>query len=796
MSKSKASSGIVPEYIIGDPGKETVWMGLNTAVKDNRFLKRGETYDALNWMTGRDQDHIELRLGQKVLGTTVRNVSGQSVTGLGVAITNAGLTQVPFFTFGRKIMYYDGTDTHEVSTVNILPAEANGEDVSMQGYQNLAGSFMYVTSPHSSIYKIAASSPQSVSDQGNDETLGENQYGEVQDYKFGFIKINQSRMFGMDRYGRIQSSQDQTGLYLSHVDRQSVDDFDNRMPDDVPTPVVTQSTTGGTIAPGTYYFVMTMFGPQGTETMQGFEITVIVPSGTSTNRIIFTFPNVAGATQYNLYGSTTNNLFVSPSFAATIYAVAPGFGNNVINLLNTTFTTGQPPSSTTQEEVGNFATGDGTTKTFTGTLSSYVNPLTPFFLQMTDGVEYFQDNKNGILVGSLGGTGTINYITGVVSVTFNTAPANGARITTAFYLEDATRGGVLDFVPNPIDTTNSSGQVFRQDDGGGIAQAVFPFNGVEYAFHVLRSWSFQINSDSAGDTFQNKPYFEQLGIPYPRAAFPTGEGLMFLNISKKAQPQVSILTIPPGSTNLTVVPISLSDQLDLSSFGFVSCVIFRFGELDIMACRMPVNGLPNSFNNIVFARNIVSGKWDLLDYSFNCLAEYNGTLIAGDALSVNLLQLFSGFDDNGSVISNYYKTSYQNLELDGLKKVGYIHMEGLIQTSQKLQVWYSLDNGEYVYLFTINGDGSYVSTTDLVTIGSQIVGSTVVGGGTGTSNGGTIQAGRYEIDIPIHTDRFEYISLMFVAIDVGYVSVERAGYKDIRWKTRRVLPYYDLEINQ
>ena len=51
---------------------------------------------------------------------------------------------------------------------------------------------------------------------------------------------------------------------------------------------------------------------------------------------------------------------------------------------------------------------------------------------ITDNTETFTDDGNGVLTGDLGGTGTVNYETGAISVTFNTAPDNGQNIYASF----------------------------------------------------------------------------------------------------------------------------------------------------------------------------------------------------------------------------------------------------------------------------------------------------------------------------------------------------------------------------
>ena len=61
-------------------------------------------------------------------------------------------------------------------------------------------------------------------------------------------------------------------------------------------------------------------------------------------------------------------------------------------------------------------------------------------------IELFTDNYLGVLTGSLGGTGTINYLTGAWSVTFNTAPTSlSNNVQASYQFETSNDGGVTDF---------------------------------------------------------------------------------------------------------------------------------------------------------------------------------------------------------------------------------------------------------------------------------------------------------------------------------------------------------------
>ena len=73
--------------------------------------------------------------------------------------------------------------------------------------------------------------------------------------------------------------------------------------------------------------------------------------------------------------------------------------------------------------------GSGATRTGTLAFKSSGAKRTCLEVTFTDGTETFIDDLSGNLVGSLGGTGTINYTTGAYSVTFATSPASPVTAT-------------------------------------------------------------------------------------------------------------------------------------------------------------------------------------------------------------------------------------------------------------------------------------------------------------------------------------------------------------------------------
>ncbi|MFW9872318.1 MAG: hypothetical protein ACFFG0_04380 [Candidatus Thorarchaeota archaeon] len=95
-----------------------------------------------------------------------------------------------------------------------------------------------------------------------------------------------------------------------------------------------------------------------------------------------------------------------------------------------------------QYDTGDLDTGDGSTVTFTGTLGN--TPLKAGKLVVTDNTETFTDNSDGTLTGDAGGSGTISYTSGAVSVTFNAAPTDGTDIEYSYeYFDTAAPTGIL-----------------------------------------------------------------------------------------------------------------------------------------------------------------------------------------------------------------------------------------------------------------------------------------------------------------------------------------------------------------
>jgi hypothetical protein len=94
-------------------------------------------------------------------------------------------------------------------------------------------------------------------------------------------------------------------------------------------------------------------------------------------------------------------------------------------------TSGPSAAQSTSKAIG---TGDGANKVFSGTLSS--NPIARGTVSVTDGSETWNDvDGDGTMSSSLPiptGSGSVNYDTGAVTVTFTAPPSAGATISATF----------------------------------------------------------------------------------------------------------------------------------------------------------------------------------------------------------------------------------------------------------------------------------------------------------------------------------------------------------------------------
>lgn len=399
-------------------------------------------------------------------------------------------------------------------------------------------------------------------------------------------------------------------------------------------------------------------------------------------------------------------------------------------------------------------------------------------ITITASGEVYTDDYNGVLTGSLGGTGTINYTTGAYTV-------SAAGVGTATYQwEDSTNQGLADFTKSGTRTAGQ-GFVFRQDDGGK-AQAVESYGDSDFCLHEKKTYELKLtNTDTAAT---NLPFRDKVGIPNWRAAKGTGDGVYLVDDTDKTDPQFRLMSLDPMSSK--VLPKSISKRatrqgvvlgVELSAYEFDQAVIEEWGDYVLFGVRRA----SSTVNDRLFVYSKKTGAIIPTTFSPSCLANYDGSLIMGDSITGNVYILFSSWTDDDSDIENYLELDLSDLDIEELKKTKRLILKGKISPDQAYDVYINLDNSGYTKVGTIAGTGSYVDLGQSITIGSTMVGEVVVGGG---SDGTT--AYYYEHALRLSLDKFHRAKLKFVATGVGYVSIDGYEWFDIRLKGKKILSKY------
>jgi len=419
--------------------------------------------------------------------------------------------------------------------------------------------------------------------------------------------------------------------------------------------------------------------------------------------------------------------------------------------------------------------GDGSALSFSATLAFRSGTRrTCFGLSVTDGVETFRDDYDGNLVGSAGGTGTVNYTTGEVSVTFAAPPAASANnVLCSYQWEDSNDNGVTDFTKS-TPRLAGEGFVFRQDDGGGDHKGMASINDTHYCLHERRTWALTLGATDTDAT--NKPYRQTVGVPTHKAYAATADGIYYLDTSNPSKPLFNRLYLS-GNTS-EVLPKQATESIDLSGYDFSDCWMLEWGEYIVFSGKKA----GSAANDRLFAYHKQWKSVDVLDYFSSCAAVYRGTLVLGDSVSEAVYTAFSGFDDDDSSTDNQWTGKVSDMGFPGwLKKCKSLVVEGEIQDSQALEVYFSDDRGGFVLAGTVSGDGAYVDKGSAVSIGSNTIGSKEVGGG---GDGAT--AYHYLASLPVDSDKFEVRQVKYVATGLGYVSVSRQLSHDVRLRKQKI----------
>jgi hypothetical protein len=418
-------------------------------------------------------------------------------------------------------------------------------------------------------------------------------------------------------------------------------------------------------------------------------------------------------------------------------------------------------------------TGNGATLAFSGTLAfkgATVRNCFGVSVAVTGG-ETFTDNYLGVLTGSAGGTGTINYMTGAWTLTFTVAPANSANnIKATYQWENSNALGITDFTKSATRLAGE-GFVFPQDEGGDAIQRVVI--GQDGNYYSLKSQScYQLALDTTDLAADNIVYRRTMGVPSHMAATSMSKGIVFMNTANPAKPELTILQRNPIGGD--VEPLILFPQFKFANYLYDDCTIDTYERYIVIACKTA-----NATNNdTILLCDLTDGTVDITSFNARTFANDAGLLYIGSSITQTVYQLFSGFDDDGLAISNFWASKAEllipktrNLKIlslaRGLKKLRKLRLKGRIQPAQYYEVYVSYDDAGFQLVGTVRGNGSYVDNTQPQEIGVSIIGGPQVGGDV------TSTVFPYFLELKLKAPKFRKRKVKFIAKGIGYIDIEQ-----------------------
>lgn len=419
------------------------------------------------------------------------------------------------------------------------------------------------------------------------------------------------------------------------------------------------------------------------------------------------------------------------------------------------------PQGTNYSTVSSENLGASGSTTYSGTLAQATGLRFVFGLVITGttgaGVETFTDDYCGNLTGSLGGTGTINYATGAYSVTFNGVVTTG-NVQADYQYEDSNSGGITDFTFS-APRVAGEGDIIPQEYLGEPIQNILVYEGKYYSFKKTCVYELDLTIDDTNAT--NIVYRQDIGIPSMRASYSVGKGMVYMDTSNPNVPRLSILQRNPIGGNLE--PVDLTPLFKWEDYQFDNCVIDSWGEFIIVSCKTQ----SSTYNDrLILVNTSQQYSPDISYYGANVFSKNEGLLYAGDDLTQTTYEIFSGFDDLGDIVENYWEGKAESYGSDNLKRFRWLRFKGVIDPDQAIGVYCKFDDGDYVLLGTIRGDQSYVDYSSSQAIGTNGIGTAPIGGAL------TAIGYNYLMQIRVRVPKFRVRTFKFIATGVGYASIQ------------------------
>lgn len=406
--------------------------------------------------------------------------------------------------------------------------------------------------------------------------------------------------------------------------------------------------------------------------------------------------------------------------------------------------------------------GEATTS-LTGTLAFKAGGATRncfgVTITITSSGEVYTDAFLGVLTGSLGGTGTINYISGAYTM------SNSGVGTAGYQWEDSNILGVTDFTKTATRLAGE-GFIFPQDEGGDpIINVIIGANGY---YSMKKNSAYRLAIADTDTTATNEVYRKQMGTLSYRGSLATSMGIVYIDTNNPEKPEMVILEASITSDSL--VPKILFPKFKFANYLYDDCAIQTYERYIVVACKT----LTATNNDILLLCDITAGTVNITSYSGRVFVNDAGLLYMGSSIVQSTYLLFSGFDDDGYAIDNYWIGKGETWGNENLKKYRKIRLKGNISLNQSYGVYMSYDDAGFQLIGTVLGTGSYVDYASPQTIGSNFIGEAQIGGDPVTSI--------YPYFMEIHltkVPKFRKRTIKYIALGIGYCSIEQHSDIDI-----------------
>lgn len=409
----------------------------------------------------------------------------------------------------------------------------------------------------------------------------------------------------------------------------------------------------------------------------------------------------------------------------------------------------------------NIGTGDGVTLTFNDTLT---NPLVAAnTITVTAGAVTGTDDGTGAISGT-GITGTINYTTGAISVTFTVAPAGAAAIECDYSYETPNTGGITDFTYSGTRTAGQGDLIF-QFEGSDPIQFIVYFKGVHYVFHERSIWTVTFSDDDL--SVQNIIYRNNTGAASWRSVKATNEGIYYADQANPEKPVLRFLRYSDISGE--TLPEEISVNVDLTGYNFDDACCEEWEDFVIWCCKSP--GADDNDTMVYY-----NTRWKTIDFgdgNYRCFARGKEALYAGSSLSGDVYRLFDGYSLDDIDITSEWWSKDDDIDLEELKKCKKLVVEGDMESVQSLRIEASYDEEDWIEIGTVTDD-------DFLQGGSSTVYGALIYGASEGSGGTTVY--RFLKQFSFGRSKFQRVKLRFVYYGSGYGRVKMYMFKDVRKK--------------